>query len=438
MMVRKAELLITIIGDILLLFFLFFIAWQSSEINQLATSENAIIANIGLVLFWLFIFRSFDLYRPRSEIQIMNGLFSLLKAILLGMAILLSLAYLMNVDFFKAKGFLPAYCIMLSSLILWRFLLWGLIGESIKGMPRKVILFKNGDGLSDYEYQGFSAVKELQFSEITPDVPKRIFKENRIDGIVIESNGHTQLDVLELISQFAESNYDIFVSPKLYPLVYQHFLIKKLPDSNLLQIIFHPLSAWDRFLKRLTDILLALIALIIFSPLIGVIALLIKIDSPGPVFYTQKRVGFRGKKFSLIKFRSMIKDAEKYTGPIWAKKDDKRITRMGRIMRPFRLDELPQLVNVLKGDMSFVGPRPERPHFVSKFVNQIPLYPLRHTVHPGITGLAQVKYSYDRTIEDVKKKLEYDLEYINNISLRMDLKIFLKTVLTVLKRQGAH
>ncbi len=437
-MARKAELSITLFGDILLLFGLFFIAWQSSEINQSATSEHAILANIGLMLFWLFIFRSFDLYRTRSEIQIMNGLFSLLKAIILGMAILLSFAYLMNVDFFKAKGFLPAYSIMFSSLILWRFLLWGLLGEYVKKKPRKVILFKNGDGLSDCEYNGFSAVKEIKFSEVTADVPRRIFKENRIDGIIIESNGHTQAEVLQLISHFTEGNYDIFVSPKLYAIVYQHFLIKKVPDSNLLQIIFHPLSTWDRFLKRLTDILLAAIALIILSPLIGMIALLIKIDSPGPVFYTQKRVGFRGKKFSLIKFRSMIEDAEKYTGPVWAKKDDKRITRMGRIMRPFRLDELPQLINVLKGDMSFVGPRPERPHFVSKFVKQIPLYPLRHTVHPGITGLAQVKYSYDRTIEDVEKKLEYDLEYINNISLRMDLKIFLKTILTVLKRQGAH
>ncbi|MEO0096192.1 MAG: sugar transferase [candidate division WOR-3 bacterium] len=437
-MARKTELFITLIGDILILFSLFFVAWQSSEINQSATSEHAIIANIALILFWLLIFRSFDLYKTRSEIQIMNSFFTLLKAIILGMAILLSFAYLMNVDFFKAKGFLPAYCIMFSSLILWRFLLWGLIGEYVKKIPRKVILFKNGDGLSDCGYRGFSAVKEIKFSEMTADVPRRIFKENRIDGIVIESNGHTQVDILQLISQFTESNYDIFVSPKLYPIVYQHFLIKKVPDSNLLQIIFHPLSAWDRFLKRVTDVLLALIALILLSPLIGVIAFLIKIDSPGPVFYTQKRVGFRGKKFSLIKFRSMIKDAEKYTGPVWAKKDDKRITRMGKIMRPFRLDELPQLINVLKGDMSFVGPRPERPHFVSKFVNQISLYPLRHTVHPGITGLAQVKYSYDRTLEDVKKKLEYDLEYINNISLRMDLKIFLKTILTVLKRQGAH
>ncbi len=243
---------------------------------------------------------------------------------------------------------------------------------------------------------------------------------------------------MDIISQFAEVNYKIYLSPRLYPLVYQHFLVKKVTDSPFLEVIFHPLSNWDRFLKRITDVVLASIALIVLSPIMLFIALAIKIDTRGPILYKQKRVGFRGKTFLLYKFRSMFVDAEKYTGPVWAEKNDRRVTRMGRIMRPFRLDELPQLLNVLKGDMSFVGPRPERPHFVSKFVNVIPLYLLRNTVHPGITGLAQVKYSYDRTIEDVKKKLEYDLEYINSISLKLDLKIFLKTILTVVKREGAH
>jgi len=435
-MTRKTELIINIVGDLIILFCAFSISWHTSGINQPAISEHAIIANLGLMLFWFFIFRSFNLYKTRSQIQIMNGLFTLFKATLLGMAILLSFAYLMNIDFFKAKGFLPSYCILFSSLLVWRFMLWGIVGEYAKKSFRRVIVFKNGEGTPAYE--GFSAVKEIKFSEMNPDLPRRIFKENKIDGIIIDSNGQAQINVLNLISQFTESKYEIYVSPKLYLLVYQHFLIKKIPDSNLLQVIFHPLSAWDRFLKRLTDIFLTLIALFILFPLMAIIALFIKIDTPGPIFYTQKRIGFRSKKFSLIKFRSMIQDAEKYTGPVWAKKNDTRITRMGKIMRPFRLDELPQLFNVLMGNMSFVGPRPERPHFVYKFVSQIPLYPLRHTVHPGITGLAQVKYSYDRTIEDVKKKLDYDLEYINNISLRLDLKIFLKTALTVLKRQGAH
>ncbi len=435
-MTRKTELIINIFGDLIIIFSIFSLSWRAAGLNLSVLSQHAIIANLGLLLFWFFIFRSFDLYKTRSQIQIMNELFTMFKAILLGMAILLSFAYIMNIDFFKAKGFLPSYVILFSTLLLWRFLFRGLVGEYAKKPLRNVIVFKNGENVPVYE--GFSAVKEIKFSEMTPNLSKRIFKENKISGIIIDSNGHSHQDILNLISRFTETKYEIYVSPKLYSLVYDHFLIKKIPDSNLLQVIFHPLSAWDRFLKRLTDIVLALIALIIFFPLMAAIALLIKIDTPGPIFYTQKRIGFRNKKFSLIKFRSMVQDAEKYTGPVWAKKNDTRITRMGKIMRPFRLDELPQLFNVLMGDMSFVGPRPERPHFVYKFVSNIPLYSLRHTVHPGITGLAQVKYSYDQTIEDVKKKLSYDLEYINNISLRLDLKIFFKTALTVLKRQGAH
>jgi len=134
----------------------------------------------------------------------------------------------------------------------------------------------------------------------------------------------------------------------------------------------------------------------------------------------------------------MISDAEKHTGPVWAAQNDKRITRVGRILRPLRLDEWPQLFNVVKGDMSFVGPRPERSHFVERLKKEIPLYNLRLNVHPGVTGLAQVRHNYDRSIEDVKKKLEYDLEYVNKISLRLDTKIFLKTILTVLHKQGAH
>jgi exopolysaccharide biosynthesis polyprenyl glycosylphosphotransferase len=202
--------------------------------------------------------------------------------------------------------------------------------------------------------------------------------------------------------------------------------------------VFHPLSRWDRFLKRVIDIAISAVCLLVLLPVLTLLSILIRLDTPGPVFHTQRRVGLRGKKFTLVKFRSMVSDAEKHTGPVWAEKNDKRITRIGRIMRPYRLDELPQFINVLKGEMSFVGPRPERPAFVERFRKTIPFYGLRLTVHPGITGWAQVKQAYDQSFDDVRKKLEFDLEYVNNISIQLDMKIFLKTVLTVLKREGAH
>ena len=165
-------------------------------------------------------------------------------------------------------------------------------------------------------------------------------------------------------------------------------------------------------------------------------AVLIKLDSRGPVLFNQQRVGRNGKPFTIYKFRTMIKDAEKYTGPVWAEKSDPRITRMGRFMRRVRLDEFPQCINVLKGDMSLVGPRPERPYFVEKLKQEYPYYTRRLKVQPGITGWAQVKGEYDTSIENVREKLQYDLYYIENMSLRMDIRIMLYTVFVMLRFKG--
>lgn len=365
----------------------------------------------------------------------MTEVSNLIKVLCLGVIILIAITFIVNIDFIKAPGFIPSYVIMLISLIIWRFFWRGVVGEYFKPRRGMVLIFQNGDVFEKYD--GFDVVKRLKIDSLNPSISEDILEASDIDGIVIESNGKRQKDILNIISQFAETKYEIYVSPKLYPLVYNYFLIKKVPDSPFLKVLFFPLSHWDRFLKRTMDIFLALMSLLILSPILLIISFFIKIDTPGPVLYRQRRVGFRGQKFTLFKFRSMISDAERHTGPVWAAKNDRRITRIGKILRPFRLDELPQLFNVLRGDMSFVGPRPERPHFVANLKKEIPLYNLRLNVHPGVTGLAQVKHNYDQTIEDVKRKLEYDLEYINTISLRLDLKIFLKTVLTVLKKEGA-
>jgi exopolysaccharide biosynthesis polyprenyl glycosylphosphotransferase len=196
------------------------------------------------------------------------------------------------------------------------------------------------------------------------------------------------------------------------------------------------MQPWERVVKRLIDIVVSLIVLVTGLPLWILIAILIKIDSRGPVIYKQERVGKDGKIFTLYKFRSMYENAEALTGPTWAMKNDPRVTRVGKILRKLHLDEIPQFVNVLKGDMSLIGPRPERPVFVEKLSKEIPLYRRRLKVKPGITGWAQVKYKYDESIEDVKKKLQYDLFYIENMSLRMDLKIIAYTILHILSGKG--
>jgi sugar transferase (PEP-CTERM system associated) len=189
--------------------------------------------------------------------------------------------------------------------------------------------------------------------------------------------------------------------------------------------------------RDIVSTVLAISLCIVTLPLIPLIAILIKLTSPGPVLYRQKRVGFRNTTFDCYKFRTMRADAEADSGPTWACDDDPRITKVGKFLRRTRLDEIPQLWNVLRGDMEFVGPRPERPEFVEHLSQQIPYYRLRHVVRPGITGWAQIRYRYGNSVKDAREKLKYDLFYIKNMSLGLDFWIVFETVKTVLFREGA-
>ncbi len=219
---------------------------------------------------------------------------------------------------------------------------------------------------------------------------------------------------------------------------------------------------WERVqgaLKRLLDVVLSAVGMLLFSPVFALVAVLIKLDSPGPVFYTQERIGLNrrrsrnggppsgtdrrradtfGRPFKIYKFRSMVADAERSTGPVWAAEKDARVTRLGRLLRKTRLDETPQLWNVLRGEMSIVGPRPERPMFVASITESLPDYPMRCSALPGITGLAQVKSRYDSSIETVNRKLQYDLYYVRHGRLLLDLKIMAATVKVMARGEGAH
>ncbi len=197
-------------------------------------------------------------------------------------------------------------------------------------------------------------------------------------------------------------------------------------------------SALKSALKRLTDVIFSVGMIIATAPLMAFTAVLIKLDSRGPVLYRQDRVGRNGQEFKVMKFRSMRQDAEAKSGPTWAAVNDTRVTRVGKVIRKIRVDELPQLWNVLRGDMSFVGPRPERGHFVNKLVEKIPYYQLRMTVRPGLTGWAQVEFPYGASEEDALEKLKYDLYYIKNNNLVLDLWIVMKTVKVVLMGSGAR
>lgn len=204
----------------------------------------------------------------------------------------------------------------------------------------------------------------------------------------------------------------------------------------LIEVLPEPIPVWERRTKRIIDAVVSALVLVVGLPLWLVIGALVRLTSEGPAIYRQTRVGQHGERFTMYKFRTMVHDAERETGPIWAGLGDCRVTPLGRWLRRMRLDEIPQMWNVLVGQMSLVGPRPERPYFVRQHVEQIPLYSRRHRVQPGITGLAQVKWRYDTDLDDVRQKLKFDLFYIETMSLSLDAKILFQTVRTALSGRG--
>lgn len=234
---------------------------------------------------------------------------------------------------------------------------------------------------------------------------------------------HQKLE--ELLNRIRDEMVDIKIVPDLYRFISLRGGVEEFEGLPFINLRESPMVGWNRILKRFFDILLACLGLILLSPLFLLIALAVKITSPGPVLYRQVRMGLDGRIFEMLKFRSMMVGAEKETGPVWAQKKDPRRTFLGRILRKLSLDELPQLINVLRGEMSLVGPRPERPELIYSFKEKIPKYMLRHKMKAGMTGWAQIHGWRGNT--SLEKRIEFDLHYIENWSLLMDVKILIKT-----------
>jgi sugar transferase (PEP-CTERM system associated) len=265
-----------------------------------------------------------------------------------------------------------------------------------------------------------------------------IVERERIDKIVVALPDRRGRLPIEPLLKCKLQGIEVEEGTTFYEQISGKIMLENLRASWMVFSHGFAVSPLLRLLKRLGDLLFASLGLVVAVPLMTVIAVLIKLDSPGPALFTQERVGQNGKLFVLFKFRSMRPDAEAATGPIFAETDDLRITRVGWFIRRTRFDELPQLWNVLKGDMSFVGPRPERPFFVDKFAKEIPYYVQRLSVKPGITGWAQVNYPYAASTEDALEKLQLDLFYVKNTSFFLDLFILLKTVKITLIGEGAR
>jgi exopolysaccharide biosynthesis polyprenyl glycosylphosphotransferase len=309
------------------------------------------------------------------------------------------------------------------------------VEASVAALPQQV----HSDAANDDA--PLASVVQLPSAAQTLAVPARTLpdavRQLRVDTVVIATDEVQEPLPIEELIRLRLSGVTVLPAHRFAERVLRRMPLSLLRPTDL--AIGHGLTSPVRTaIKRVFDLLMSTILLVCAGPLLALLAVLIKLESDGPVFYSQERTGRGGKTYRVHKLRTMHKDAEKVSGPVWASQKDPRMTRLGAFLRKTRLDEIPQVFAVFRGDMSFVGPRPERPFFVQQLKSQIPFFGLREAVKPGITGWAQIRYPYGSSVEDAKAKLEYDLYYVEHQSLFLDLAICFHTAKTVLFGRGAR
>ncbi|MBA2602896.1 MAG: TIGR03013 family PEP-CTERM/XrtA system glycosyltransferase [Acidobacteria bacterium] len=426
-----------------------FVAHRYSPDNNLLTAVWKAAVVTAVCLLCLYYNDLYDLTVVRSAREMFIRLLQGVGAA----SILIALIYLAAPSLMVADGaFLPAAAIFLTGILAWRLVVVRMapFGERIlivgtdttaQTVARQVL------AQQDFPYQiiGFIDHDPARVGESvvnprivgTPADIEQLVSTHGIDRIFVGmSDRRGKLPIRELL-RAKLSGVRVEDVNSVYERLTGKLLVEDLRPSWLIFSDDFRASRLTRQTKRTFDLLLALIGLVLGAPLMLFTAVAVWLESGGPVLYRQERMGLNGRVFPLYKFRSMRQDAEQGT-PIWASAVDDRVTMVGRFIRKTRLDELPQLWNVLRGDMSFVGPRPERPFFVAQLAEQIPFYEQRHAVRPGITGWAQVKYRYGASIEDSLEKLRYDLYYVKHLSLTFDLTILFDTVKVVLFAKGAR
>jgi len=453
---RYKRSLFILIGDVSIVPFSYVAGYYLRFGNLAGFGERLPLVFLFLMtLSYLAIFYFFDLYELKKNYFTVNSFVKIFFSILVAAVLISFLKYGLFLFPIGRGIFILANLIILVFVFVWRGFCHQLFKYLIK--PKRLIIVgaeKAGQEIAqviestvnDFELLGFLDDDERKkgkfFAEIklkvldsTDKIPALI-EDNKVDQIVLANPQEKNPQLTKNILNARLKGIEVIDMPDMYQLLKERIPIKYIQDDWLLKEKGFDLSSKIFMIKvkRLIDITISSLILLVSLPLWPIIALFIKINSKGPVFYAQERVGKNESFFSLYKFRSMIDKAEK-KGAVWADENDKRITLVGKILRKLHLDELPQLLNVIKGDMSLLGPRPERPEFVEDFKNKIPYYSLRHFIKPGLTGWAQVNYPYASSLKDSGEKLEYDLYYISHMNLLLDLKILLKTAKTIVFRR---
>ena len=464
-MSKKLETFLILLADFITInisWFFYFYFRVESGMFELLTEPVLLLTLAAVYIYWLLIFTFVGMYRVWFASSRFDEMTTLFKATFVGIFILFFLIlyddtthnvvssnrFLILIYWTLLLTFVGTGRIVLRSV--QRRLLFKGYGRKnaiIVGFNKKA--FEMHNTIDTYKGLGldviaFVAVNNENIGKSHNNIKvvdtvhniKNVIEENNVSEIILALEKHEGDIMLEVVAACDSNNVSIKIIPDLYEIISGQARTSQLYGAPLINISSQLMPEWEKKIKRLMDILISILILICSLPIIIVTSIAIKLESKGPIFYRQERSGLNGKIFKMIKFRSMRSDAEKLSGPVWSTKDDPRITKVGKFIRKVRIDEIPQMINVLSGSMSLVGPRPERPFFVEKLSEEIPFYKRRLKVRPGVTGWAQVKHKYDESVEDVKEKLRYDLFYIENMSLSNDLKILFRTVFVVIFGQG--
>ena len=468
-MSRTVEFVALIITDtiataISCLLYLRIIFPERFDILGFSGSEGQMIyplyASVGLALFWIVMLLIAGMYRERHASSRIDEIVSLAKVITVGVLILV---FSIFIDTLETGGSLSIFAMYWAS-VLGLVTLGRIIVRSVQkalilrgfGTHRALVvgwqdkverLYRD---VARYPAAGIQIVGAVRLGRQGDEPPVESDEETvhaikqlpdliddlQVRDVLIALGSQDHIELAEVLQLCDGKNVTLKIVPDFYSVIGGMARTEHIYGLPLIEVLPVPMPVWEQYTKRLIDLTVSLIILALGLPLwIGII-IAVMTTSKGGAIYRQMRVGRKGRIFTMYKFRTMRQNAEADTGPVWASKDDPRYTSVGRWLRKSRLDEIPQLWNVLRGDMSLIGPRPERPYFVEKLTGKVPLYNRRHRVKPGITGWAQVMWHYDSSLEDVQQKVKYDLYYIENMSLRMDLKILFRTLRAVVSGAG--
>jgi len=444
--------------------------WFSEPVFAPDTGYVSLLVAL-LSLFWLVLFLFYGMYRERYASSRFDELVSLAKVVTFGILVLFFFLFIQNLDAYSARSNLLFYWAAVFLLVA--------TGRVLVRSVQKILILR-GRGLHRTLIVGWSELLDQLYEEVArypeagldivgavrlkrervqsaetllpdgssdvldsyeeeaysiEDLP-RMIDDLEIQDVLIALGADDGGSLMEVLRLCDGKSVSLKLVPDFYTIIGGMARTEHMYGLPLIEVLPEPMQVWEQSLKRLFDMVVSGLALVVGLPIWIAIGLIIRLTSEGKAIYRQQRVGQHGSHFVMYKFRTMRSNAEAKTGPVWAKEDDPRYTGFGRWLRKWRIDEIPQMWNVFKGDMSLVGPRPERPYFVRQFAPEIPLYSRRQRVKPGITGWAQVKWKYDSSIDDVRQKVKYDLFYIENMSIRRDIQILFRTMYTAIRGDG--